>query len=411
MWGTFQGSELQLLRCATARVSASELTDSAEPHQLATASCSSPTPPSDIRERLGRELLVVPSPTEMKRQIFQTPEFQQGVVQGFSQLEWSDDQSDEKQSSGTFKPGTIENVQRWAAAYGRDASATEAYLANDAELKAAFEATGMPLDGMTPMDVLQTVEGATVKNRFVPPQIWMDEADRDDSSLAYVGTVLNCELLTAVDGSGDDACAAGGGGVTEWSEGASDTSTYPHFAVVNGGERTHRRFDVAGPSHFGPDSLATVRITHGDVGDTRYLLHVPSSWEGHETENIGYHDYTAWCKEQLLEGKSCAASSGIVLQANASGAVDDETFTWRLGDICDFSEDGTTASCPVGTVEGGTFKELGRQEISTWADGGHVTVTFKDLGGDSSAELNNCAACPGGGGQANQIKVTFIQGQ
>ena len=61
----------------------------------------------------------------------------------------------------------------------------------------------------------------------------------------------------------------------------------------------------------------------------------------------------------------------------------------------------------MATLEGGTFADLGTQEIGTWADGGRVTVTFADLGGESSAELANCAACVESGGQANQIKVTF----
>ncbi|MCA9625746.1 MAG: hypothetical protein KC731_42280, partial [Myxococcales bacterium] len=177
-------------------------------------------------------------PLPVKQQIFQDPQFQQQVVSGFSQLEWSDDQSDEKQSAGAFSPATLQNVQRWALAYGRTAEDTEAFLAADAELKAAFDEVGISGEGMTPMDVLQTVEDKFVQNKFVPPQIWMDEADRDDSSLVYVGTVLNCEILSAVDGSSDPCSGGGEGGVTTFSEGASDSSTYPDFAIANGGERT-----------------------------------------------------------------------------------------------------------------------------------------------------------------------------
>ncbi len=348
-------------------------------------------------------------PLAMKQQLFQTPEFQQGVVQGFSQLEWSDDQASEKQSAGQFKPGTIDNVKRWAAAYGRGADATEAYLAADPELAGAFGELGISSEGMTPMDVLQAVEDSTVANKFVPPQIWMDEADRDDASLVYVGTVLNCEILTAVDGSGDDACAGGGGGVTEFSEGASDTSTYPDFALPNGGHVTHRRFDVAGPTHFGPDSIVSVRITHADVGDTRFLLHVPANWEGHETADLPYQEFRAWCRESLAGGGSCAAPQGILLDTGASGSVDDGTYSWRLGDVCTFSDDGTTATCPMGTVSGGTFAELGESELSTWANGGRITITAADLGNESSGMLDNCSACQSGGGQFNQIKVQLLQ--
>ena len=347
-------------------------------------------------------------PLPIKLQIFQSPDFQQGVVQGFSQLEWSDDQNDEKQSSGEFTPATLENVQRWALAYARPAEATDEYLANDPELAEAFDQLGISRDGMTPMDVLKAVEGATIDNKFVPPQIWMDEADRDDSSLVYVGTVLNCELLTAVDGSGEDACAAGGGGVTIWSEGASDSSTYPDFAVANGASKTHRRFDIAGPSNWGPDSVVTARVTHGDVSDVRFVAHLPTNWENHPAADLPYQEYRAWCSDAVANGGHCAADAGILLNPNAAGAVDDQTFSWRLGDVCNFSDDGLTATCPMATTVDG-FEMLQEAELSTWADQGRVSVTMTDLGGQSSADLNNCSACTESGGQYNQFTVTLIQ--
>jgi hypothetical protein len=237
----------------------------------------------------------------------------------------------------------------------------------------------------------------------------MDEADRDNASLVYVGTVLNCELLTAVDGSGDDACAGGGGGVSEFSEGASDTSTYPEFSLENGRHVTHRRFDVAGPTNFGPDSTVSVRVSHGAVDDVRFLLHIPANWEGHPAADLPYQEFRQWCSEARAGGGSCAAAQGIVLAPNTTGAVDDETITWRLGDICEFNTDGTKARCPMGSVEGGTYAELEASELSTWADGGRIAVTAVDIGGESSAELPNCAACPSGGGQYNQYKVHLVQ--
>ena len=403
LWDQFQGSSYEFSD-ARGAVSADELVDTANLPSLKRLAFE-PYAASDILNAwIANYWLYIP--LEMQQQIFQTPDFQNSVVQGFRQLEWSDDQADEKQSAGEFKPGTIDNVKRWAAAYGRGEDATEGYLAADTELAEKFNALGLSSTGMTPMDVLQAVEDAAVANKFVPPQIWMDEADRDNASLVYVGTVLNCEILSAADGSGDDPCAGGGGGVTEFSEGASDTSTYPDFAVANGGHVTHRRFDVAGPAHFGPDSVVSVRMTHGDVGDTRYYLHVPATWEDHETASLPYQQFRAWCREQLEMGGTCAATRGIVLDTGRSGPVDDETFTWRLGDVCDFSADGTSAMCPVGGV-GDAEGEL--VEISTWADGGRVTITAADLGGDSSAELTNCAACGSSGGQFNQIKVTLLE--
>ncbi len=345
-------------------------------------------------------------PLPVRQQVIQSPELQAQVVQGFSQLEWSDDQADEKQSSGEFSPATQENVARWAKAYGLPADKTEAYLAADAALAAKVAELGIPTGGLTPMEVLQAVEQSTVDNRFVPPQIWMDEADRDDSSLMYVGTVLNCELLVDVSGANEDPCGLGGGGSSVFSEGASDTSTYPHFAIQNGGLITHRRFDVVGPETFGPDSTISVRVTHGAVEDMVFLAHVPATWGGHPTENMAYTEYGEWCKAALESGGHCAAETGILLKADDAGSVDDATYTWRLGDVCEFGDG--EALCPMGTIGAdGRLASSGEASIGTWADGGRITVSFLDLGSNSAAELDNCAACPAGGGQANQILVTL----
>ena len=352
-------------------------------------------------------------PPEAKQQIFASPEFQQQIVQGFRKLEWSDSHSEEKQSSGEFEPATVENVERWAAAYGQPAEATEGYLASHPEIAAKFAELGLNSEGMTPMDVFQAVEDAVVVNEFVPPQIWMDHADRDNASLVYVGTVLNCEILTAVDGSGDDACAGSGGGVTEFSEAAADSSHYPDYVLNNGGHVAHRRFDVVGPESWGPDSTVSVRITHGDVGDVRFILHLPAHWQNHPAADLPYQEFRGWCSEQREMGGSCAAEVGILLEPNESGPVTDKTYTWRLGDICDFSADGAIASCPLASPwageNGDEFGDRGVGDISTWADGGRVSVTAIDLGNTSAGDLENCPACPTSGGHYNQYKVHLIQ--
>ena len=219
------------------------------------------------------------------------------------------------------------------------------------------------------------------------------------------GAFEYCEILTSVDGSGDNACANGGAGSSEFAEGASDTSTYPHYALANGGQRTHRRFDVVGPDSFGPDSTVSVRITHGDLSDVRILLHVPSTWEGHETENMTYGEFNSWCDERTTQGISCAPTQGIVLTPETAGSVDDATLTWRLGDICEFGDD--AVRCTVGGFDESGALQTSEAELSPWANGGHVTTTFVDLGGDSSSELTNCSACTEGGGQANQWQISL----
>ncbi|MEM1034553.1 MAG: hypothetical protein AAF928_07325 [Myxococcota bacterium] len=351
-------------------------------------------------------------PLPVKQVVFQTPGFQQQIVQGFGQLEWSDDQADAKQSAGEFQPATIENVARWAKAYGLGADATDAYLAADADLAEKFSQLGISREGMTPMDIVKAVEGAFIENKFVPPQIWMDEADKDDASLVYVGTVLNCEILSSVDGTGDDACAGSGGGVSEFSEGAADTSTYPDYAVTDGSAIMHRRFDVAGPEHFGPDSTVTVRVTHPEVSDVRFILHVPQTWEGHQMATAPYQEFRVWCDQHRADGGTCAAETGILLDPASLGAtagsVDDATYTWRLGDICTFSDDGTEATCPMATSIDG-FRTQGDVTLSTWANGGRIAATMVDVGENAtSLELPNCSACTEGGGHYNQYKVRLV---
>jgi len=370
-----------------------------------------PYGPSDIMDAwIENYWADVPLP--VKQMVFQTEGFQQQIVQGFSQLEWSGDQADEKQSSGNFAPATLENVGRWAKAYGQPAEATEAFLAADPDLAEAFNTLGISSQGMTPMDVVKAVEEQFIDNQFVPPQIWMDEADKDDASLVYVGTVLNCDILSAVDGSSDDACAGSGGGVTEFSEGAADTSTYPDYAVADGAAIMHRRFDVAGPEHFGPDSTVSVRVTHPDVSDVKFILHVPTTWEGHEMATAPYQEFRVWCDQHRADGGTCAAETGILLDpalvGQASGDVLDQTYTWRLGDICDFNEDGSKATCPMATTIDG-YRTQGEVEISTWANDGRIAATMVDVGGNTtSMEMNNCSACSAGGGHYNQYKVHLI---
>src|SRR6185436_14903924 len=77
-----------------------------------------------------------------------------------------------------------------------------------------------------------------------------------------------------------------GEGSAEFAEGGADTSTYAHYAIANGGERTHRRFDAStGPALIGKGTRLTVRATSYEMGDVRFLLHTPDLY------NEGYSDF------------------------------------------------------------------------------------------------------------------------
>jgi DNA uptake protein ComE-like DNA-binding protein len=346
-------------------------------------------------------------PAPVRAQLLQTPQLQQMIVQGMSQLEWSDETAPEKQQSASLPPATLENVKRWADAYGKGADETAAFLAADPALKEAFESLGISAEGLTPMDVVQAVEHEVIANKFVPPRIWLDEADKLDSDLIYVATVLNCELLSPLDG-GEDACALGGGGVSSFKEGAADTSTYPHYKVDDKGERTHRRFDATpGPELAGPDSAVTVRASHASVGDMVFLLHVPAHHDGHPTTSLPMMEYDGLCTQSIAEGKSCAPALGIKLDVQklgeASGPIDDVTYRFRLGDVCQFDEaDPTSMLCPVlRRGESGELEETS-EAVSTKSRG-LWAATMVDRGGDQAAlEIRNCASCNAGGGHFNQ---------
>lgn len=345
-------------------------------------------------------------PLPIRQAMLQNPQLQQQMVNGFSQLEWSDADATEKSQAQQFDPASEANVARWAKAYGLTAEQTPAFLEADAELKAAFSGLGISAEGLTPMDVLQAVERETVANRFVPPRIWMDVADRADSNMVYVGTVLNCELLTAADGSGLDACAGGGGGADEFAEGAADTSTYPHYAVTDGGERTHRRLDgTPGPELMGKGTRVTAAFTAADVTDVRFLLHTPEHYEGHETADMAMYAYDEYCTERNPSA-TCAPAKGILIDPTRQipeGAVSDERLAFDLlGDegICTALNE-TEMECEVATrgPDGALSVE---KEILDRDAHGLFSLTMIDLKASAApAELELCEACAEGGAQFN----------
>ncbi|MFN3202880.1 MAG: hypothetical protein ACE366_31095 [Bradymonadia bacterium] len=343
-------------------------------------------------------------PVPIRQALLATPELQQQMVRGFSQLEWSDSHAEEKSQTRQFDPASEANVARWAKAYGLGADATQAYLESDEELFNAFRGLDIPLAGLTPMDVLQAVERATVSNRFVPPRIWMDVADRADSNMVYVGTVLNCELLSAADGSDIDACAGGGGGVEEFAEGAADTSTYAHYAITNGGQRTHRRFDgTPGPKNMGYNTTFTVGFTAADVEDIVFMVHTPEMWADNDTVGMSMYEYDTYCTEKNPEG-SCAPNTGIFLDPMAllefgAGAIEDQRLTFELfGDngVCQpAGED--IMDCPTVTVKEDGSLEYG-DTILTRNAHGLFAVTMLDVKArDEGVEFELCTECANGG--------------
>lgn len=251
----------------------------------------------------------------------------------------------------------------------------------------------------SPLDVMKAVYEKVVENRFVPPRIWIDQGQTYSNNImdpasptrnmGYIGTVINCELLSAADGSNADACDGGGLGADEYAEGGADTHTYSHYAVRNNGNRTHRRIDAsAGPESYGPGTVVTVRYT-GNSGDTAFALHVPQHWQelpAHAGDSIV--DFDAHCNGLWENSETCAPSKGIYLEAGnkfSSGDVHNKELKFALvgesGSPCEVVDD-KTLSCQVIDL---ATKKVTTEDVSRISHGvsgydGHFTATMIDLG-------------------------------
>ncbi|MBK6693517.1 MAG: hypothetical protein IPG50_15110 [Myxococcales bacterium] len=296
---------------------------------------------------------------------------------------------------------------------------------------------------MTASQILRALEVAHVTNRFWPPRAWMDTSEdrvwvpggfdsRTESKgeLVYVGTVISCELLSPADGTAGDACGAEGTGMDQFSEGGADSSTYPHYAIGNGGERTHRRFDAStfrppAPTQafLGKGTKLTLRATSHEMSDVKFLLHTPEFYkEGYTPfveqlfsavpdtvlsrevraaglSGLSVRDYDAACTAMNKVAASqqrhgtCAPKRAIVLdpskaevsdvRAVASGAAADAVYTFDLTKVCTIgSPDAPTMKCPVvSQKEDGTwdFANVQSADVSR-ATAGLISATMTDVG-------------------------------
>lgn len=373
-------------------------------------------------------------PVEVRRQhVTMNPENHPKFAEAFNQVSFSDEalgaKSPELVASARQKPITADMVAIWGRAYGLDKSKTEEFLndAKNAALKQKASAMGIDTRDRSPLQIIREIERGTkadgsdrlFENRFVPPRIWLDMADgvnmdaTDKSDLVYVGSVVNCELLSNPDDPRANPCAASTGGpAAQFSEGGADTSTYLHYQVKNGGERTHRRFDATpGPEKLGKGTKITVRATASSGKDTLFLFHVPAMYKGHPTTGMSVIDYDQHCTEQYKEGGAgtCAPQLGIALKvpADRAGAFTDGEFTYNLTDVCQIV-DANTMKCPVAKRLGPGNYEI-TEGVSVSRDAhGLLTTTMADLGKDTQGYTDpneRCVACGTGGAHFNGWNV------
>lgn len=295
------------------------------------------------------------------KQVIQAAQFQQQVVGGFGQLEWGDSivPPHAEQPAQSMPPATVKNAALWAAAFGLPASQKQAFISHpcafikgvascdeNAVVDTRWGAMGLQAaidkaryddpafvaaveQAETPMDVVRALARNGIANRFVPPRIWLDVAERPGGAMRYVGTVINCELLAAADGSDADPCAGSGGPVDHYKEGGADSHTYPSFGVRPGGQVTHRRVDASrGPELFGEGTKVTVSLTASRPQDMIFALHVPSTWQDPnndpivaETLGLAVWDYGDVCtaRQQGNPQQTCAPRRGILLRPDTDG--------------------------------------------------------------------------------------------
>jgi hypothetical protein len=406
--------------------------------------------------------MVAPDGQPSRRAIANNPKTQEGVLQGLSQLQWSDAERTEKRAANVNigQVATPERIKAWADAYGLDASKTQDWLGRNQEIATQVTEERIDVNGKKPMDVLREVELKTVSNRFVGPRIWLDEADhrqwamdprmlptlpsKADVDIVYVGTVINCELLASASGNSATACRGTGSRIKEFSEGGADTSTYPHYAVPNGGERTHRRSDASpfsrgtdadgtsGARPMGKGTKISIRATATDASDLMVLFHTPemNATLSPELKSLAIKDYDKACTKMYADAAaahsraSCAPKQAIVLDLKksdevvagwqkAEGKIEDNTYTFDLSKVCSFSGP-KTMKCTVAQqkADGSGWEIVGEKEISReipkGAKQGLVSATLVDMGAKTEgAQVDLCPACAAGGAHFNQWVVTI----
>lgn len=297
---------------------------------------------------------------------------------------------------------TPERVKLYAMAY---ASGDQDQLTIDV---AAGELVATPgPDGLPDLPQMKEIELAHVDNRYVPPPMYHWLANRADSLISYVGTVIHVDLLTCLPGA---TCDDGSGVIDEFAEGGPDTSLYGHFFVPNGGRHVQRLLDVnAGPEVVGPGSEVRARLTTPNASDLRVVLHPAGTFP--EVDRYLCDDRGRTRPDRGSLDTDCIPldTPGVPLPLDASGgaAWSDQTVVWDLfapvedgGAGCTIEDDGRR-TCPA--FDWATRSASATERLELGSAHGQWTMTVLDVGADATGlALDNCAQCPTGGAHTNQ---------
>lgn len=211
--------------------------------------------------------------------------------------------------------------------------------------------------------------------------------------MVYVGSIINCEMLSAADGSNKDACAGGNSGTDEFSQGAADTSTYPHYAVKNG-RRAHAptlRLDAWPGEDWLRHHRDGARADGADITDVLFLLHTPDMYKDQAADlrDLPMMEYDGKCTELGREGKSCAPKRGIGLDPKllqATGTVEDKPFKFFLTGVQGVCKvkNATTMTCPIAEQTATGWRLVGDKDVSRNGRG-LITTTMVDMKANDGA--------------------------
>ena len=317
------------------------------------------------------------------------------IAGGFRSLVWAATKDEEGREAAPVV-ATPERIRQYAMAYAAGDDDLYTIAVEDGELVVREGPDGRP-----DLPAMKELELRYVDNRYVPPPLYHVLANRADSLLTYVGSVIHVDLLSPI---GDNDGNTGAGGVAEFFEGGPDTSLYEHFFVPNGGRHAQRVFDVtSGPGAVGNGSKVAVRLSAADVRDVRVVLHPAGSFA--PLDSLYACDRNADCIGDaqgipLPLDPALAGGATVWHDVDVSFELFAPVADGGLGCVLE----GETAVCPAYDWE--TGQTSGTLRI----DGayGQWTVTTIDLGRSSDgASVPSCAACLEGGAHSNQWILTI----
>lgn len=270
-------------------------------------------------------------------------------------------------------------------------------------------------DGKEDLPSFKEFERKYLANRYIPPYAFNYFANKADSLISYVGTVIHADFLAPLK-AGTKKIEKD---VNVFSQGGPNTSFNRNMKVMDGGAALQRIFRVnSGPEKVGPGSVVTLKITASDARDLRAVLHPAGSFE--PLDDIYFCD-GKYGREGCPGGGMVGIPIPLPLPLSEEGDPitewDDHEISSKFFDSvvngglgCEKRGDGRVLCPKYDWVSGGAYEsevyELGNAR-------GQWVVTIIDRGDYArkpETTLPNCPECKWGGAQSNQWMLTIKNG-